>query len=172
VWGGEVVGNQETNMSMIGYVKLFQSILGSTIWASEDWMLRVWIAILVLKDRNHVVRMSVVGLANIARVTVEQCKEALQKFQEPEKDSTSQEYEGRRIEALAAGGWKVLNGEKYRMMLSLEERREYNRSKQAEYRKRKKEVTEEGARDGAQQAIVEGLKEYQMRGYIPGELEE
>lgn len=143
---------------MTGFVKLFQSILGSSIWAGPDYELRVWIAMLVLKDRHHIVRMSVAGLANVARVTVEQCRTALKKFTEPDPDSTSKEYEGRKIKELPEGGWLVLNGEKYAKMLSLEERREYNRIKQAEYRKMKKEIGRKAQAEGATQAVVEALE--------------
>lgn len=142
---------------MSTFVKLFQSILGSSIWAADDASLRVWIALLVLKDRHHVVRISVVGLANIARVSVEQCKQALEKFRAPDPDSTSKEFEGRKIEDLPEGGWLILNGQKYADMLSYEERKEYWRQKQAEYRKRNKSLKETARRDGARQAIHEGF---------------
>lgn len=122
---------------MTGYVKLFGSILGSSVWAGPDSELRVWIAILALKGRDHVVRISVPGLATVARVSLEECRTALAKFKAPDLDSTSPEYEGRKIRDLPTGGWLVLNGAKYAKMLSLEDRREYQRIKQAEYRARK-----------------------------------
>lgn len=128
---------------MTGYVKLFQSILGSSIWAGPDAELRVWIAILALKDRTHVVRISPPGLATIARVSLEQCRAALEKFRSPDMDSTSKDYDGRKIEELPEGGFLVLNGAKYARMLSLEERREYQRIKQAEYRQRDNELKAE-----------------------------
>ena len=55
------------------------------------------------------------------------------------------------------GGWEILNGEKYQQKLSYEERKEYNRKKQAEYRARKKGTTLAAKQAGAQQAIKEGL---------------
>jgi hypothetical protein len=42
-------------------------------------------------------------------------------------------------------------------MLSKEERREYNTAKQAEYRKRRKTVRDEGTMAGARTAIREGF---------------
>jgi hypothetical protein len=57
------------------------------------------------------------------------------------------------------GGWFVVNGAKYRAMLSADERREYKAAKQAEYRKRRKVVKRDGAEAGATQAIAEGLAE-------------
>lgn len=143
---------------MTGYVKLFQSILGSSIWAAEDWELRVWIALLVLKDRGHVVKMSVPGLANIARVTLDQCRQALRKFREPDGESSDKQFEGRKIRELEDGGWLILNGERYARMLSYDERREYNRQKQAEYRRRKKELRVGAQKDGARTAMDHGFK--------------
>ena len=52
--------------------------------------------------------------------------------------SQSKDMEGRRIVRLDEGGWFVVNGAKYRDMLSVEKRREYQRNKQAEYRAKKK----------------------------------
>jgi hypothetical protein len=143
---------------MTGYVKIFQSLLGSSIWAGPDPDLRVWIAILVLKDRDHVVRISVPGLATIARVELEQCRGALERFRSPDPDSTSKEYEGRKIQDLDQGGFLVLNGEKYKKMLSREDRLEYQRRKQSEYRKRRKGVGGDGAINGARMAIREGFE--------------
>lgn len=142
---------------MTGFCKVFQSILGSSIWFGTEAELRTWIAMLVLKDRNHVVKMSLLGLANIARVTVEECQAALDKFKSPDLHSTNKANEGRKIQELPEGGWLVLNGEYYAKLLSYEERREYNRAKQAEHRKRRKVITHAGACAGAQQAIAEGL---------------
>jgi hypothetical protein len=136
---------------MTGYVKIFQSILGSSIWHGKDSDLRVWIAMLVLKGQDHIVRTSVLGLANLARVSPELCREALERFLSPDPDSTSKEHEGRKITALPEGGWLVLNGDKYAKMLSYESRKEYNRQKMAEWRaqnrggkkgRRKKKLTE------------------------------
>lgn len=153
----QAVPEEGRRWEVTGYCKVFQSILGSSIWAATDAELRTWIAMLVLKDRNHIVKMSVVGLANIARVTVEQCREALEKFKAPDPESTNKANEGRKIRELPEGGWIVLNGEYYAKMLSYEERREYNKQKQAEYRKRRKDVVDSGAKAGAVAAINEGL---------------
>ncbi len=147
---------------MTGYCKLFQSILGSSIWFGTEAELRTWIALLVLKDRDHVVKMSTQGLSNIAKVDPDACRAALEKFKEPDKDSTNKANEGRKIRELEGGGWLVLNGEHYAKLLSWDERREYNRAKQAEYRARKKStktIRHAGACAGAKQAINEGLRE-------------
>lgn len=124
---------------MIGYTKIFQSIVTSTIWQEDAYTKVVWITMLVLQDREHVVAASLPGLAKIAGVTLEQCEVALKKFLSPDKYSSSQEFEGRRIEVVP-GGWRILNGEKYRQRMNLDERREYLRVKQAEYRARERKL--------------------------------
>lgn len=122
-------------MSFFGYVKLFQSILGSSVWVGPDAPLRVWITMLVLKNKEHeVVGISVPGLANLAKVSLEECQSALVQFKSPDPMSTSKEYDGRKIEDLPDGGWLILNGEKYAQMLSHEERKAYQRQKMKEYR--------------------------------------
>lgn len=142
---------------MTGYTKLFQDIVTSTIWGEDDKTRIVWITLLALKDRNHFVSASIPGLARQANVSQDDCQKALRKLEAPDKFSRSKEHEGRRIEAVE-GGWTVLNGEKYRQRMSKDERREYLRTKQAEYRKRKKVVSYEGKTAGAEQAIAEGLE--------------
>jgi hypothetical protein len=118
---------------MSGYTKLFASILDSTIWSLSKESRLLWITMLVKKNRNQIVEASVPGLANAARLTLEETEESLRELSSPDKYSRTKEYEGRRIQEVS-GGWLVLNGEKYRDMLSLEERREYKRKKQQEYR--------------------------------------
>lgn len=115
---------------------------------------------LVLKSREQIVRISVPGLAQVSRVTVEECKQALEMFRNPDNDSTSKAHEGRKIKDLPDGGWLVLNGAAYSKMLSYEERKEYQRVKQAEYRKRKKGVEDEAKKDGATTAVTEGLSAF------------
>ena len=128
---------------MAGYTKLFESILDSTIWGESAETRVVWITMLAMRNRNHVVESSLPGLAHRARVSLEDCEKAVRRFLGPDKFSRSREHEGRRIKAVD-GGWMILNGEKYRQRMSLEERREYQRVKQAEYRKQRKVITAKG----------------------------
>ena len=120
----------------MGYTKLFSEIIMSTIWREDDKTRIVWITMLAIRDRWHVVNASVPGLADAARVSIEDCRRALQILSSPDPDSRTKESEGRRIKEVQ-GGWFVINGELYRNKMSLDERREYNRTKQTEYRRRK-----------------------------------
>jgi hypothetical protein len=143
---------------MMTYTKLFGSILDSTVWQEALEVKVVWITLLAMSDKDGKVEGSVPGLAARAGVTIEQCEVALDKFRSPDKYSRTQEHEGRRV-ADADGGWILLNHAKYRDMMSTQDRREYQRVKQAEYRKRRKSVRHNGQCDGAQEAIADGLTE-------------
>ncbi len=120
-------------MGMAGYTKLFSSILASTIWREDDKTRIVWITLLAMSDKDGIADGSVPGLADFARVSVDDCRAALNKLASPDADSRSKEYEGRRIEIID-GGWRILNHAKYRSKLNEDERREYLRKKQAEHR--------------------------------------
>jgi len=61
----------------MGYTKLFNEILASTIWQESNHVRLVWITMLAMKDQHHEVMASVPGLAKMANVTREQCEEAL-----------------------------------------------------------------------------------------------
>jgi len=122
-------------MGMPGYTKLFNSILASTIWREDDKTRIVWITLLAMADKHGVAECSVPGLADMARVDVADCRVAIAKLQAPDPDSRSIDNEGRRI-APTDGGFQILNHAKYRAKMNSDERREYLRIKQAEYRKR------------------------------------
>lgn len=119
------------------FTKLFSSILDSTIWQEPAETKIVWITMLAMADRHGEVHASVPGLAKRAGVTLAECEAALDCLRSPDDYSRTKEHEGRRIEDID-GGWRLLNHGKYRALLSAEERREYNRRKQAEYRAKKK----------------------------------
>ena len=125
---------------MSGYTKLFSSILASTVWREDTVTRIVWITLLAMADKNGVAEGSVPGLADFARVSVEDARKALERLSAPDADSRSLEHDGRRI-AKIDGGWQILNHAKYRNKMSADERREYQRLKQAEYRKRKQPST-------------------------------
>lgn len=125
---------------MSGYTKLFHSILASTIWRGDDKLRIVWITMMAMADRYGVVEASIPGLADFARVSLEDCEQALDALQSPDKYSRSKEHDGRRIEAID-GGWRLLNHSKYREKMNADERREYLRVKQAEQRQKRKRAS-------------------------------
>ncbi len=110
----------------ITFTKLFSSITASTVWCTDPETKVVWITLLAMADKNGRIWGSVPGIAGIARVPVESCRRALDRFLGPDLDSRTKEHEGRRIEAID-GGWKLLNYAKYRALRDEEERKEYKR---------------------------------------------
>lgn len=143
-----------------GYTKLFESILDSTIWGESNETRLVWITMLAMRNYRHIVEASVPGLARRARVSLEDTEKALKKFRSPDPYSRSKEHGGRRIEDVP-GGWLILNGEFYRNKLNEDERREYQRVKQAEYRKRRKILKHQAGCEGAVSAINAGFADQQ-----------
>lgn len=92
---------------------------------------------LAMKDRHGLIEASIPGLADMARLSVEDTLSALELLKAPDPYSRTKEHDGRRIED-TEGGWFVLNANKYRDTMNADERREYLRVKQAEYRAKKK----------------------------------
>lgn len=126
-------------MAFNGYTKLFSSILASTIWREPNHVRLVWITLLALADKDGVCEASVPGLADLARVPINECEDALQRLSSADPYSRTSEHEGRRIEPID-GGWLLLNHSKYREKMNAEERREYLRIKKAESRARQQSV--------------------------------
>jgi len=118
----------------MGYSKLFSEIVTSSIWSEDDQTRIVWITMLALKDSRGFVPAAIPGLANAARVSVEQCEAAIAKLESPDKYSRTEDHDGRRIKKID-GGWLVLNHEKYREKRHDEDRREYQRKLMAQRRK-------------------------------------
>lgn len=121
---------------------LWGKILRSSLWIQESKETRlVWITLLALRDRDGQIQSSVVGLADSAKVSVAECKEALVVLMAPDPDDTSKVDEGRRIREIA-GGWQIVNHDKYRF--GTEEKRLYWAARQANRRARLKAQEELG----------------------------
>jgi hypothetical protein len=131
---------------MAGYTKLFNQILDSTIWQESNETRILWITMMAMADRNGEIMASIPGLAKRAGITIEDTVTGLEILMSPDPYSRTSDYEGRRIKEID-GGWQMLNHAKYKAKLSLEERREYNRQKQAEWRKSKRQKVSNDVND-------------------------
>lgn len=120
---------------MAGYTKLFNSIIASTIWRESKETKIVWITLLAMANAEGRVDASVPGLADLARVSVEECAGAIMVLCAPDEWSRSKEHDGRRIQPID-GGWMILNYVKYRENRDAEIRRVQNREAQARFRDR------------------------------------
>ncbi len=140
---------------MSGYTKLFSTIVASTIWREPDHVRIVWITMLAMSNADGVVEASVPGLADLARVTVEQCEDALFRLRTPDPYSRTKDNEGRRI-ADVDGGFLILNRAKYRDKCSTDDRREYQRAYRAEYRKAGRDKARPANPTGGQHVVNNG----------------
>ena len=118
------------------YVKLFTSILTSSVWSEDNATRIVWITMLALSDKDGDVRSSPSGLARLANVSVEECQKALAKFQAPDPEDPTQENEGRRIEE-REGGWFIYKYAHYRALQDAEARKASWRESSRKHRQKK-----------------------------------
>jgi hypothetical protein len=92
---------------------------------------------LAMADCRGIVEGSIPGLADLARVTIDECKSALLCFMSPDEYSRTKDHEGRRIEEID-GGWRILNHKNFRD--KARDRAAYMR----EYRKNKEQKVTKG----------------------------
>lgn len=118
------------------YNKLFTKILDSSIWLESTPTRLIWITFLATMDQDGFCQYaSVANLAHRARVDLEDTRKAVEILEGPDKDSSDDTNEGRRIERVL-GGWLVLNAQKYRDLATREIEREKTRLRVAAFRAR------------------------------------
>ena len=115
------------------FTKLFSSITESTVWCEPAHTRLVWITMLAMADRRGRIYASVPGLANRARVSLEDAEAALATFLAPDKYSRTTDNDGRRIKPIQ-GGWTLLNYAFYRNLRDVDARREYQLEWDREHR--------------------------------------
>ncbi len=116
---------------------------------------------LAMADQYGRVMGSVPGLANRARVPLDDARAAIRAFLDPDPDSRTKDFEGRRIEEID-GGWRLLNHAKYRELRAEDDRREQNRLAQARVRDRKRNASSKvsiGQHESAESAHTEAEAE-------------
>lgn len=126
------------------YVKLFGSILDSSIWSTDLATRVVWITMLAMADEFGVVHASVGGLARRAQVPIAECRRALQTLSTPDEDDRSGVRGGQRIEALQ-GAWQLINYQHYRELRS--HKQVVDAARQARHRRRACDVSPNGVTD-------------------------
>lgn len=122
------------------FVKLWASILDSSVWSEDPQIRLVWITMLVMADENGFVGASVDGLARRANVPEEAVAAALEAFQSPDPKSRSKESEGRRIEPVERG-WHIINHGYFRNLRDAEVRKAYERERKKSYRERVRDTS-------------------------------
>ncbi len=111
-----------------GFVKIYGSILESSIWSEDPWTRLLWVTMLAMADPDGEVMASVPGLARRANIPVEECRTALGVLSSPDKEDRSKVEEGRRIREIP-GGWLLINYQRYRDMRTEEQAAKAERQK-------------------------------------------
>ena len=125
------------------YVKLFSSILESSVWDEAPATRLVWITFLLLADEEGFVKGVESGIARRACVSKQECRVALEVLSAPDIESQDQDHGGRRLEKVE-GGWVVLNYKKYREIRTKKQEREAAKKRRQRDRKAAAEAAEEG----------------------------
>jgi hypothetical protein len=124
------------------YAKLSSNLVTSSLWCTETLEAKVlWVTMLAMKDKHGIVSATIPGLAQMAGIPIVDCEEAIKRFQEPDKYSRTQDFDGRRIEAVD-GGWILLNHKRYRDELQREAKRKADRERIAAKRAADRESRE------------------------------
>lgn len=121
---------------MNSWAPLWSGLVDSSIWEEDDHVFRVFMAMLSLKDSNHIVSMDGYRLAKRIHMEVKDVEAALKVLSKPDKKRPDQPLGGIRIKKVD-DGWEIVNGEFYRKLVSDEMRRARNRRAQAAHRARK-----------------------------------
>ncbi len=168
---------------MTGFVLVWAKTLDSSLWVKESKETRlVFLTLLMMKNSEGQISASVVGLADRAKVTVDECKASLKILLAPDPDDTSKVEEGKRIREIP-GGWEIVNHDLYRFSTEAKrafwaqqkaeqrklaaereaKRKAFEAGYESEHAKRRKPVAKaaklDGEKAGAQAAINEGLNE-------------
>lgn len=119
------------------WAPVWNGLVDSSIWEEPDPVFRVFVAMMSLKDEDHVVRLDDYRLARRIHMKLPEVLEALKVLEAPDTKRPDQEFQGKRIKKVE-DGWLVLNGEKYRKMIQDEMRKARNRRAQRAFRERQK----------------------------------
>lgn len=121
------------------YVKLFGSILDSSVWSCDSDTRIVWVTLLAMADHEGMIRASLSGIARRAVVSEPAAEKALAIFTAPDPDSKNQDHDGRRIERVN-GGWFLHNYKEYREIRTTDQLA--NAERQRRFRGKSKGVTD------------------------------
>lgn len=136
---------------MSGFVKVYSSILDSSVWGESLATRVVWIAMLAMADKTGLVEASSDGIARAANVTQKQCDQALEVLSSPDPRSKSEQDDGRRV-TKRDGGFQILNYLKYREMQT--HKQKVDAERQRRHRALKRDVTQVSRSSNARSRAV------------------
>lgn len=97
----------------MGFTKLDERILQSSIMAESAITFKVWITLLAACRQNGVAYVSSVYIASIAHLPLKKVDESLLRLESPDVNSRSLRDDGRRIRRVD-GGYEIINYSAYR----------------------------------------------------------
>lgn len=97
----------------MGFTKLDERIIQSSIMVESPETFKVWITLLAMCKEDGIAECSPVFLEAVCRIPIAKIIEAVDVLSAPDKLSRSIDNDGRRIERVD-GGYKIINYEKYR----------------------------------------------------------
>jgi len=122
------------------YGKLFTQMYDGTLATKGPWQALVTFQqMLILCDKDGVIDMTPEAISRRTTIPIEIIEIGIPALEEVDPASRSPELEGRRIVRLSESrewGWQIVNYAKYRKIRSEEDRKEYMRNYQKNYRKR------------------------------------
>lgn len=128
------------------WAPLWNGIVDSSIWDEPDYVIKIFLTMMAIKDMDHVVRFSAYQIGRKSRKDEQEVLDALKILSSPDKRrKEKQQFDGRRIKAVEEG-WLILNGEKYRALVSLEMKRARDRKAQKKFREKQKAAQESMAK--------------------------
>lgn len=128
------------------YGKIFDSMYEGTLYG--HWQAIVTMQqLIVLCNADGIIDMTPQAIAARTSIPLEIIKEGLRVLSEPDNESRTPGSDGRRIELIdshRSWGWVLINHQKYKMMVSHEEKREADRVRIAGKRKAEKDSKNSG----------------------------
>lgn len=90
------------------YTPVFREFTTSSMWAKSPAIRCVWMWLMLNADPEGYVPGTIPGIAIAANVTEEEAREAFALFQAPDPDSSTPDFEGRRLVKVDRG-WHLIN---------------------------------------------------------------
>lgn len=120
------------------FAPIWSSIVDSSLWLEDDWVIKIFITMVVKKDYDHIYRFNTFNLAQQSKKTEQQVLDALKILSSPDRHRVEDTVnEGRRIKAHEEG-WEIVNGDKYQKMMQREAKRARDRKSQQKWRDNQK----------------------------------
>lgn len=123
------------------YVKIFDSIIKSSIWDTDPETRITWITCLLLCDLNGNFTATRRYIAREANLPLDRVEAALDVLLNPDTDSTTPDDEGRRLDYCGNNTWHVVNYAKYNEIAKAETVREQTRKRVKLFSDRKKQAS-------------------------------